>query len=233
MAQRKPRGQIGYMEIGSNVAYHIVELPQSKEEIEQWMLNHALAAAGATGVDPYRLVSPPVRNPQAHFDFTLPTVAGQEYLDLQEIVVLPRGASGYDDGRPVYDAERMAEAVFQKVARKAKHYGKPRSPTHLMLYVTDWRFRLVDSVVRYLILLLERRRHVFVTVSYFAPDDEESGEFISLYPASREFLEEYSQWHHAARQTGKRQLIIVADPKTAELDRSGGVMFPNPLASRK
>ncbi len=233
MAQRKPRGYIGYVEVGSDMAYHTVQLPHSKEEIEQWILNHALAVAGAASVDPYRLVSPPVRNPEAHFDFTLPTVAGTEYLDLQEIVVLPKGASGYEDGRPVYDAEAMAEAVFQKVARKGKHYGKPRSSTHLLLYATDWRFRLVDSVVRHLSLLLARRRHIFATVTYFTPDDEECGEFISLYPVPKELLAEYEEWHYAARQTGSRQLIIVPDPRTARLDGPGRVIFANPLAPRK
>jgi hypothetical protein len=234
VSQRKPRGQIGYIEIGSDVAYHAVQLPHSKEEIEQWVLNHTLAAARAGGsVDPYRLVSPPVRNTEADFDFTLPTATGTEHLDLQEIVVLPKGARGYEDGHPVYDAEAMAKAVFQKVSQKSKHYGKPRSPTHLLLYATDWRFRLVGSVVRHLILLLAGRKHVFVTVSYFTPDDEESGEFISLYPVPSELLAECAQWHQAARQTGRRELIIVADPRAARLDASGHVIFPNPLATRK
>jgi len=233
VAQRKPRGQTGYMEVGSNIAYHTVQLPHSKEEIEQWILNHALAAAGAASVDPYRLISPPVRNPEAHFDFTLRTVAGTEYLDLQEIVVLPKDACGYEDGRPVYDAEAMAEAVFQKVARKSKHYGKPRSSVHLLLYATDWRFCLVHSVVQHLTLFLVRRRHVFATVTYFTPDDEECGEFIILYPVPKELLAEYEAWHYAARQKGSRQLIAIPDPRTAKLNGPGTVMFPNPLASRK
>jgi hypothetical protein len=229
VVRRKPRGQIGYVEISSDVAYHAVHLSHSKEEIEQWILEHALASARAgAGVDPYRLVSPPVRNPEPDFDFTLPTATGTEHLDLQEIVVLPKGASGYEDGRPVYDAEAMAEAVFQKIAEKSKHYGKPRLPIHLLLYATDWRFRLVDSVVQRLILLLAQRKHVFVTISYFTPDDEENGEFISLYPVAKELLAEY-----AARQAGRRELIIVADQRTAGLDGSGGVIFPNPLASKK
>ena len=233
MAQRKPRGQTGYMEIGSNIAYHIVHLPHSKEEIEQWILDHALAAAGAASLDLYRLLSPPVRNPEADFDFTLTTIAGTEYLDLQEIVVLPEGARGYEDGRPVYDTEAMAEAVFQKIAKKSKHYGKPHSPVHLLLYATDWRFRLVDTVVRYLTLFLVRRRHVFATVTYFTPDDEVSGEFIILYPVPKEVLAEYEEWHYETRRKGSRQLVALMDPRTAKLEGSGTVIFPNPFVSRK
>jgi hypothetical protein len=85
--QRKPRGQLDGIEFhAQRIVHHIRELPESKAQIEQAILNEALARASQLSLDPYGLTEPPAQNPESHFDFTLRTVRGVEYLDLMEIV---------------------------------------------------------------------------------------------------------------------------------------------------
>lgn len=226
---RKPRGQLGYLAIGyGSQEFQIMSLPESKDEIEQWKLNAALRAAGRGGVNPYKLIEGPCRNPEAHFDFTLPTESGTEYLDLMEIIVTSGRASrrGHEAGPLAYDAHEMAEAIFQMVAAKSRHYGRPRKPVHLLLYPTDWRFRLVEPVAQLLALFLFRRHHAFQSVSYFAPDSPEEGEFRILYPLSGEESARFAdQW-----VAGKRSLIRLGDLRRARVAGPGTVLFPNPVA---
>jgi len=202
-------------------------LPESKEDIEQWMLDAALGVTSREGVNPYKLLDKPCRNPEAHFDFTLPTESGLEYLDLMEIVVTPgrSGPRGHEAGPLAYDAHDMAEAIFQKVAAKSRHYGRPQKPIHLLLYPTDWRFRLAEPVSQMLALFLSRRLHAFQSVSYFAPDSPVDGEFRILYPLGREVLAKFGeQWG-----TGQRQLILLGDLRRARAEGPGTALFPNPL----
>ncbi len=124
MSRRKPRGQIGYVTLAADPLFCPVELPDSKEEIEQWVVDHALAAAAADpSAGPFMEIGKPVRNPENDFDLTLPTASGDHYLDLMELVILPKDARGYEEGTPSYDAEAMAEAVFRKVESKSLRYG--------------------------------------------------------------------------------------------------------------
>jgi hypothetical protein len=214
MAKRKPRGQLGYICVGSDAAFHAVALPQSKEDIECWIVEHARDVAADS--PPFHRGTDPIRNPEDHFDFTLRTASGDEFLDLMELVILPVGARGYEDGRASYDAEAMAEVLFSRIAAKSRRYGAQRVKVHLLLYATDWRFRLAKRVAELLTLMLWRRPHVFATICYFAPYDEADGEFVRLYPAERVQIEEYANRQYEARQRGSRTWIIMADLRRAQ-----------------
>ena len=220
MVRRKPRGQLGYISVGSDAAFHAVALPQSKEEIECWIVEHARAVAADAA--PFHQAAHPIRNPQSHFDFTLPTASGNEYLDLMEVVILPVGARGYEDGRASYDAEAMAEALLSRIAAKSRRYGAQRVKVHLLLYATDWRLRLAKLVAELLTVMLSRRPHIFATICYFAPYDEEDGEYVRLYPAERAQVEEYATRMNEAKHRGTRTWIIMADLRRARLKSGPG-----------
>ena len=89
-SRRKPRGRMGLVQLGPKRAFHEFVLPPAKDEIERAMLRGALAAAARQGEDPYQLVGAPRQNPEDHFDFTLDTKRGPEYLDLMEAAPLER-----------------------------------------------------------------------------------------------------------------------------------------------
>lgn len=208
-----------YIEVGSELRFHQVELPPSKGEIELWILEHALAAIAAHPPSPaLELTGPPVQNPEDDFDFTLPTEAGPHHLDLMEMVILPKGATSYEDGTTKYYAEQMAYAIYQKIRSKAKHYGKPKAPLHLLLYSTDWRFRVLPQVANFLKLALSLRKHPFATVAYFTPHDATDGEFAHLFPISKDDLSLLAQQDHERRLRNQHTLLILADPRRARLE---------------
>jgi hypothetical protein len=192
-------------------SYRSLKLPTSKEEIENWVLSRALRAADAAGLRPYALAGTPIRNAENDLDFTLPTEAGEDFLDLMEIVILPKGARGHRDGATGYDVENRTMEVFGLVKKKTRRYGRPRSRTHLLLYITDRRFELVPAVVERLALVLSRKPHGFSSVCYFAPDTEEEGLFIQLYPMSANAVGLYEKQDWERKQSTKRTWIMRAD----------------------
>ena len=223
MGRRKPRGHLGYLSFGYGTPeFRIVALPESKEDIEQWMVDAMLRTHRAKDADPYALVGTPVRNPEANFDFTLPTARGDEYLDLMEIVVFSEDSSspGHEAGPLAYDPDAMAEAIVEMVLVKSQHYGRPRTPLHLLLYVTDWRFELLQPVDELVALALASRPHIFRTVSYFGPCDAETGMYRRLFPLTSDNLAQY-----AAINTGVRSLILLADLRKGRLLGPGTMVF--------
>lgn len=147
------------------------QLPAEKAGIEWRILDLALKAGESQKISLYGLVGAPIQNPENDYDFTLPTVAGTEYLDLIE-VVLKGGYQGSPNSIGVGD---MAEQMYSLVARKAKKYGfRRRSTVHLLLYATHWKFQPSDSVIALLSLFCRRRRHGFKSVVVMMPMMDEA-----------------------------------------------------------
>ncbi len=220
---KKPSGELGSIVLrgGSNKTEHRhVVFPQTKMTIEAYMLERALREAEYQSVDMYALNAAPVQNSEDDVDFLLHTVGGDEYLDLMEIVIVPSGASGFGGGAVSYDAQTRAEEIFTKIAAKSKKYEGLKLPVHLMLYATDWRFRLVHPVREFLACLSATSSHVFKTICYFAPSDDVRGELIAVFPLPRQEIE---SWSPLKRQ---RHLIILGDPRKAKLSADGALMFP-------
>jgi hypothetical protein len=62
----------------------------------------------------------------------------------------------------------FADAVFELVKKKSRKYGgRRRVPLHLLLYSTDWRFLLSESVITLVRLYCARRPHVFSSIVYY------------------------------------------------------------------
>lgn len=223
-SRRKPRGTIGYVEVGRDAAFQITRLPDAKEEVEQWILDRFMASLR---VDPFDLVESPIRNPEAHFDFTLRTKSGIEYLDLMEIAILPDGG-GFARAPAGYFVDDMAEVVFARISKKSRHYGARQAPLHLLTYATDWRFILTTEVLERLALHLHRRHHVFSSVSYFAPFDDLRGEIYIAFPASEETLRTSAQKAYELASLGRRQFIAIADPGTLRAVGPGTAVFSFP-----
>jgi hypothetical protein len=140
--------------------------PDEKAAIERTILEGALKSTKAQGIPLYDLSHPPIQNEENHFDFTLLTGGGEEFLDLVE-VVLPGGYSGAPASYGVGD---FADHMFGLVKKKSKKYGtRRRSNIHLLLYSTDWKFLPSESVITLFSLYCYRRPHGFKTVAVTAP----------------------------------------------------------------
>jgi len=168
---RKPTGRTGYHAPGGDgVEFHELVFPDSKEEIEDFIVEAAIKAAASSDEVFPALLGPPGRNPENHFDYTIETGSDAEYLELMEVVVLPKKSEGYEDGATRYDPREMADQVWKQIKRKSRKYGARRQALHLLLYATDWRFELSPVVVELLSCLLARRHHVFRTIFFVSPN---------------------------------------------------------------
>jgi hypothetical protein len=181
MSRRKPRGINGLLRLttGRPPEFLRVEHPDEKDAIERSILAGGINAAVAQSVPLYELVGEPVQNEENHFDFTLPTAHGDEYVDLVE-VVLP---GGYEAAPSSYGVGAFADHMFALVKKKAKRYGmRRRSNVHLLLYSTDWKFLPSESVIALLSLYCYRRPHGFKTIAVTAPIDAEASIIWRAFP---------------------------------------------------
>lgn len=74
----KPRGDLGHLRLGRDVAFAPLEIPQTKEEIEKWIVTAAVRAAAEKGQALYD--GQPRQNAEDDFDFTIETSHGREHL---------------------------------------------------------------------------------------------------------------------------------------------------------
>lgn len=216
---RKPTGTLGAVTFGSEgrmPAFNAVQFPPIKEEIETFVLNAALRQMRKNGQQCYDLIAEPVQNPQNSFDFTLLTSSGEQYLDLMEVAPLEHIQGSYDNAPHSYNHGGFADAVWGKVDAKSKKYGSsPRAVIHLLLYSTDWRFRIAEEVITLLAYWCICRTHCFKTIVYYIPhnqiQEEIQGELKLIYPRLPEEFTNFDEMQYRQRQSAWSDLT--QDPR--------------------
>lgn len=182
----KPRGRLGAIVIGSaprGAGYQPLDLPATKEEIEEYVLAGAIAACAAKGATLYHLVASPERTRESDFDFTLRTKRGIEYLELTEVAPLQRTGKSYDRAPKSYSQGAMADLIFEHLVAKAEKYGgAPRTRVHLLAYVTDWRFVVSRGVLALVAWRWHKEVRGFSSLAYFVPETGQNGELTLLHP---------------------------------------------------
>ena len=183
---RKPRGQQGYLSLGQTAgAFVPVELPRSKEDIEAIIV--ARAMRNRSGGERFLLdiEGDPIQNPEDDHDFTLRKPTGDERLELVEITD-PRGAGRPGSTRPPAGNAAFADIVRGNILEKSRRYGlgRPDDPRriHLLLYATDLKWRVNESIQQILMAELAEANHGFLSVLLYEPDDETDGRVVELAP---------------------------------------------------
>lgn len=205
------------MTIGQG-AFSVTKLDQAqtKDAIEKEIISGALSVAKSIGIDLYKLIDAPVQNTENDWDFTLPTVHGDEYLDLQE-VKLNRGP--YEKERGSYPINEMAQAVWSKVHEKSEHYGVQSATIHLLLYSTDWRLLLTHDVLNLIAREAHTQEHIFRSIHYFMPDSKHTGQLTKVYPVDDAF-----KVSAASESSGKH--IAFGNMAKAFKESDGSVIVP-------
>lgn len=186
---KKPTGSIGPTHLSrEGVDYQPIPWPDTKPEIERLIVRMTLASAQREGLDLYGLTRDPTQNEERHFDFSLRTRDGDQYLDVMEIRYGDRDHHLVPGGYVVGD---LADAVWANIRKKSESYrGNAGLRVHLLIYPTDWRFRPSDGVLRLLGYWSAHREHCFSSIVCFAPVDTQGGEVSIIYPsASDEFVD--------------------------------------------
>lgn len=174
-----------YFTSGQDVPLRTFGFPRTKEDIEQHLLDSMLCASKKSGLNPYHLVGIPDKNPENDFDFTLPTVAGDEYLDLMEVAPLDVYRCTHETAPTSYVNGKFADVIMDKVLAKSSGYGRsPKSAIHLLLYSTDWKFNLTVGLTDLLAFQCRRGSadHCFKTIFYYYALDDNEGRVIPVFP---------------------------------------------------
>lgn len=217
---RKPTGELGSLRVSFGAAtYFVAEVPETKDEIENWVLDRALSASSSRGSVLYQLMGAPVRNLENDFDFTLPTARGEEYLDLMEAVDLRRRA-GYQNVPTSYNIAQMADAVFDKVMEKGRKYGTPARAIHLLLYSTDSRFFLRREVLDVIAFHASRYEHCFATIKYVYPDSNGTSLIDEVFPRPAAPVVTFDPGRAATTWT------VFGDLRKATVEPDGSVTIP-------
>jgi hypothetical protein len=180
----KPRGTLGSLVIRpESQQFERLSLPDTKEEIEQFMLDSARRAAAAKGLNLYELTSDPLRTTEYDLDFSISTDGRAEYIELTELAPLEMVGGKYE-GLPVsYHIGSMADLVVKLLMKKVARYAPAvRSRIHLLAYVTDSRFRLVKGVLSLVAYWALRGEHGLRSIVYFVPEAGGGGEIVALHP---------------------------------------------------
>lgn len=198
--RRKPTGVIGPVLLEDGGArFNRVEFPKGKEDIENFILDLALKALEREALDLWG--GTPQRNPENHFDFTVPTSPRPGYLDLMEVAPLA-GTGGYQKAPLEYNHGERADWVWAKITQKAQGYGMPRSEAiHLLLYSTDFAFVPSPGVLEILAYHCLTADRGFKSIVYCAPDDGESARIYIVHPRSRDEFRGFSLAAKRARRT--------------------------------
>jgi hypothetical protein len=219
--RRKPTGVIGPVSLGDGgAAFNRVEFPRVKEDIENLILALALKALEREALDPWGGL--PQRNPENHFDFTVPASPRPEYLDLMEVAPLA-GTGGYQKAPLEYNHGELADWVWTKITQKAQNYGMPRAEAiHLLLYSTDFAFVLSPGVLEILAYHCLASDRGFKSIVYCAPDNGESAHIYVVHPRSRDEFRGFSLAAKRARRSLVADLSQFAEGKDSITVRLGG-----------
>lgn len=219
----KPRGEIGPIVIdpeGQSTGFTPVDLPDSKEEIEQFIVNLALKVEPMLGELLYGLVDEPRRTRESDFDFTLKTKSGNQYLELTEIAPLELTGGRYDGAPISYHQGKMADLVSSVIAKKAKKYGRgPGSPLHLLTYCTDWRFKLSKGVLTLVAHWAWKHPHCFASIINVVPSSK-AGEVTVLFPLEPRAFSNFRE------EDLRNRLILRPDLNRLEARSDGSVVTP-------
>lgn len=191
---RKPTGRIQRAVVTPrSFDVQRIEFPKTKEEVEKFIAEAYLECTKAAGIP----VTHCVQNDTDDFDFNA-TIEGRDgYLELTEIA--PLGPGGYESAGQSYDVVPFATTIADQVEKKAAKYaGVSESPIVLLLYVTDWRFSVVDQVFEHLQYLMRDGKHGFSRIDLVTPCVRGSAEVKVIYPSERNDWSGYDPKVHDA-----------------------------------
>jgi hypothetical protein len=220
MYRKKPTGEMWYFISGQEAPVHTFSFPRTKEDIEKHILDSMLYTAQKAGLNPYNLNGVPQKKPENDFDFTIPTAAGDEELDLMEVAPLDVYGRTHETAPTSYVNGEFADIIMEKILSKSKGYGpSSKSRIHLLLYSTDWKFKLIEDMTDLLAYQCHRAGHCFRSIFYYAPEDEAEGRVVCVFPRPTESLANFDEGRV------RRFRTFLAGPSNMELSDDGMTMW--------
>jgi hypothetical protein len=220
-ARRKPTGEPAFLSIrpagepAGEVIVTTLQLPSDKQAIEAWVMELALKSGPpGSACDLQWLYGFRAGNQNVdenHFDFTLETEGGEEYLDLMEAAPLQKFGGSYANVPLSRNQGEVADEVYEEIRAKSRHYGLPqRIPVHLLVYSADRRCDLSVDTAKLVGLRARSGDHGFATIVYFSLLADSGGVLHWIFPREDEFFADLNE--NLARSTSYRTLDLT-DPE--------------------
>jgi len=182
---KKPVGTCGVTRItrnaiGNEAEFQKVEFPSEKESIEAEIVMGFVSSARDNL--PQLAVPAYEQNEQDDFDFNLLLSDGsKKHLELKEIAPLKSGS--YDTAASSYMVYDFATLIRKTILKQSVRYEGSTGPgLYLLLYVTDWRFLLSQSVVTLLRYWALHDRHCFQRIYVYQVRERHEGLAEVIYP---------------------------------------------------
>jgi hypothetical protein len=196
---KKPIGEDGPVRVSApngrtSVEWRKIEQPFEKREQEV-----AIASAFLQSIiSSEQARATLVQLDEDDFDFKVIDNTEERYLELQEIVIPgKKRGSPYASGEQVIDGKKFAKTILSAIESKALKYPKgAKVSLDLLVYVTHWRFRPNDSVLKFVALELSNRNWPFARVHFFQRMEKTTGTATTLFP-NPEFIKGFRPEHVA------------------------------------
>lgn len=183
---RKPTGISGSTKVDFSLEEVVIEpqplqFPSMKEEIEELMVQGFLNVGLKES-----LILEPInyrQNKQDDFDFTLETIEGKKALELMEIAPLEHLRGQYNQAPEQYKPYDFAGYILQKIMKKSNRYTtSTENGLWLLVYATDWRFMLSNTVIELLQFWTVKNSHSFERMYYYHPLAIKDGLVYTIFP---------------------------------------------------
>lgn len=194
---KKPTGNIGVIVLDpekGTTTFKAVKFPKTKEEIEEFIVKPFIRSGRDSGLFNFQLKDDPIRNETDDFDFTLPTVEGQKYLELMEVAPLEHIQGTYEDALNFYNEYDFAKYIYQKLLNKSNRYkGSTDIDINLLVYVTDWKFVLSRTIIALIQYWTLQEEHCFEGIFYFSHLSPKEGVVSVIYLIDRVLFKDFDE----------------------------------------
>lgn len=185
---KKPTGKMGpyRVTVGEKGkvggSFEKVSFPTEKDDIESYIVSCFIGSA-EKALGQHFFLSNPRKNELDDFDFSVTTPKGEGYLELMEVAPLELHEGGHDAAPNVYNRYEMAQSIHSKVVEKSEKYPRDLSlELFLLLYVTNYKFRLTNTTMKILAYFCHNSSLRFDVILLYTPLDEVEGDVAWIYP---------------------------------------------------
>ncbi|MDD3002644.1 MAG: hypothetical protein PHS06_02115 [Candidatus Shapirobacteria bacterium] len=209
MSNKKPVGSNGIIRIHINKKsndFIKIKLPENKVDIEKLFATRFLQVIKEkkwfkkyenTNLSP---------NQENDLDFIV-NFTCETYLELMEIAPLDYFKTDFENAPNLYYDYDFAKYILEKIIKKSNKYKSIKDrPIYLLLYITDWKFLLSDTVISLLQYWLAEGNHSFTEIYYITYTIDDSNDLFLIYPTEKEYFKNFNENKY------KKNITYLPDP---------------------